>query len=120
MEPPGWLPIWKGKLLDGLLLWQTGVVHLHCPFTSCPEFGTTAALTAFPSHPPPPDARRASDKCQRERRKTVNGDDLIWAMTTLGFDDYVEVRPCFLGGLPCCGGCCHQLLGFDDWPAAGL
>ncbi len=35
---------------------------------------------------------RASDKCQREKRKTVNGDDLIWAMTTLGFDDYIEVR----------------------------
>ncbi|CAI0374083.1 unnamed protein product [Linum tenue] len=32
----------------------------------------------------------ASDKCQRERRKTINGDDLLWAMTTLGFEDYVE------------------------------
>ncbi|GLT62599.1 hypothetical protein SLA2020_352210 [Shorea laevis] len=32
----------------------------------------------------------ASDKCQREKRKTVNGDDLLWAMTTLGFEDYVE------------------------------
>ncbi|KAG9451180.1 hypothetical protein H6P81_011145 [Aristolochia fimbriata] len=31
----------------------------------------------------------ASDKCQREKRKTINGDDLLWAMTTLGFDDYV-------------------------------
>ncbi|XP_042040642.1 nuclear transcription factor Y subunit B-1-like isoform X2 [Salvia splendens] len=31
----------------------------------------------------------ASDKCLREKRKTVNGDDLLWAMTTLGFDDYV-------------------------------
>lgn len=31
----------------------------------------------------------ASDKCQREKRKTVNGDDLLWAMTTLGFEDYV-------------------------------
>jgi len=32
----------------------------------------------------------ASDKCQREKRKTINGDDLLWAMTTLGFEDYVE------------------------------
>ncbi|KAJ7567772.1 hypothetical protein O6H91_01G006600 [Diphasiastrum complanatum] len=32
----------------------------------------------------------ASDKCQREKRKTVNGDDLLWAMITLGFEDYVE------------------------------
>ncbi|KAL0912490.1 hypothetical protein M5K25_018463 [Dendrobium thyrsiflorum] len=31
----------------------------------------------------------ASDKCQREKRKTINGDDLLWAMTTLGFDSYV-------------------------------
>ncbi|KAG0499614.1 hypothetical protein HPP92_004305 [Vanilla planifolia] len=28
----------------------------------------------------------ASDKCQREKRKTINGDDLLWAATTLGFD----------------------------------
>ncbi|PRW57251.1 Nuclear transcription factor Y subunit B-3 [Chlorella sorokiniana] len=38
----------------------------------------------------------ASDKCQREKRKTVNGDDLIWAMTTLGFDDYIEPLKAYL------------------------
>lgn len=32
----------------------------------------------------------ASDKCQREKRKTINGDDLLWAMATLGFEDYIE------------------------------
>ncbi|CAN6468151.1 unnamed protein product [Victoria cruziana] len=32
----------------------------------------------------------ASDKCRKEKRKTINGDDLCWAMATLGFDDYVE------------------------------
>lgn len=31
----------------------------------------------------------ASDKCQREKRKTINGEDLLWAMTTLGFQNYV-------------------------------
>ncbi|MCD7467307.1 Nuclear transcription factor Y subunit B-7 [Datura stramonium] len=31
----------------------------------------------------------ASDKCQREKRKTINGDDIIWAITMLGFEDYV-------------------------------
>lgn len=30
----------------------------------------------------------ASEKCRRERRKTVNGDDICCAMETLGFDDY--------------------------------
>jgi len=33
----------------------------------------------------------ASDKCLQEKRKTINGDDLLWAMSTLGFDKYVEV-----------------------------
>ncbi|EEF45515.1 ccaat-binding transcription factor subunit A, putative [Ricinus communis] len=30
----------------------------------------------------------ASEKCRKERRKTVNGDDVCWAMGALGFDDY--------------------------------
>jgi len=38
----------------------------------------------------------ASDKCQREKRKTVNGDDLLWGMTTLGFEDYVEPLKIYL------------------------
>ena len=38
----------------------------------------------------------ASDKCQREKRKTINGDDLLWAMTTLGFEDYVEPLKLYL------------------------
>ncbi|OIT26260.1 PREDICTED: nuclear transcription factor Y subunit B-5-like [Nicotiana attenuata] len=32
----------------------------------------------------------ASDKCHNEKRKTVNGDDICWALGSLGFDDYVE------------------------------
>ncbi|CAI9773377.1 unnamed protein product [Fraxinus pennsylvanica] len=38
----------------------------------------------------------ASDKCQREKRKTINGDDLLWAMSTLGFEDYVEPLKIYL------------------------
>merc|ERR1712216_172593 len=38
----------------------------------------------------------ASDKCQREKRKTINGDDLLWAMATLGFEDYVEPLKVYL------------------------
>ncbi|XAR56787.1 hypothetical protein NMG60_11037380 [Bertholletia excelsa] len=38
----------------------------------------------------------ASDKCQREKRKTINGDDLIWAMTTLGFEDYIDPLKVYL------------------------
>mmetsp|Transcript_2073 Transcript_2073/g.7710 ORF Transcript_2073/g.7710 Transcript_2073/m.7710 type:complete len:98 (+) Transcript_2073:179-472(+) len=40
----------------------------------------------------------ASDKCQREKRKTINGDDLLWAMSTLGFEDYVEPLKTYLHG----------------------
>ncbi|KAE8717972.1 Nuclear transcription factor Y subunit B-8 [Hibiscus syriacus] len=38
----------------------------------------------------------ASDKCQKEKRKTINGDDLLWAMTTLGFEDYIEPLKIYL------------------------
>mmetsp|Transcript_2510 Transcript_2510/g.6450 ORF Transcript_2510/g.6450 Transcript_2510/m.6450 type:complete len:144 (+) Transcript_2510:100-531(+) len=32
----------------------------------------------------------ASDKCQHDKRKTINGGDLLWSMESLGFDQYVE------------------------------
>ena len=40
--------------------------------------------------------RRASDKCKQEKRKTINGDDLLWAMGTLGFDRYLEPLKTYL------------------------
>lgn len=40
----------------------------------------------------------ASDKCQREKRKTINGDDILWAMATLGFEDYVDPLKVYLQG----------------------
>lgn len=38
----------------------------------------------------------ASDKCRKEKRKTVNGDDICWALGTLGFDDYAETLKRYL------------------------
>ncbi|CAI9289602.1 unnamed protein product [Lactuca saligna] len=38
----------------------------------------------------------ASDKCLKEKRKTINGDDLLWAMATLGFEDYIEPLKAYL------------------------
>jgi nuclear transcription Y subunit beta len=38
----------------------------------------------------------ASDKCMQEKRKTINGDDILWAMSTLGFDKYVEPLKIYL------------------------
>lgn len=39
---------------------------------------------------------RASDKCQKEKRKTISGDDLLWAMATLGFEDYIDPLKAYL------------------------
>jgi len=38
----------------------------------------------------------ASDKCHKEKRKTINGDDILWAMTTLGFEVYAEPLKIYL------------------------
>ncbi|KAL7090480.1 hypothetical protein ACP275_12G043300 [Erythranthe tilingii] len=38
----------------------------------------------------------ASEKCQREKRKTINGDDVLWAIMTLGFEDYVNPLKLYL------------------------
>ncbi|XP_028100214.1 nuclear transcription factor Y subunit B-1-like isoform X5 [Camellia sinensis] len=38
----------------------------------------------------------ASDKCQKEKRKTINGDDLLCAMATLGFEDYIASLKVYL------------------------
>lgn len=39
----------------------------------------------------------ASEKCQQEKRKTINGEDLLAAMASLGFDDYLEPLRVYLG-----------------------
>lgn len=33
----------------------------------------------------------ASDKCHQEKRKTVTGEDVLFSMTLLGFENYAEV-----------------------------
>ncbi|KAJ3115654.1 Nuclear transcription factor Y subunit B-3 [Phlyctochytrium bullatum] len=39
----------------------------------------------------------ASDRCQLEKRKTINGDDILWAMQSLGFENYYETLKVYLG-----------------------
>ena len=39
---------------------------------------------------------RASDKCIAEKRKTITGDDILVAMATLGFDNYIEPLKLYL------------------------
>lgn len=38
----------------------------------------------------------ASDRCHQEKRKTINGEDLLFAMSVLGFDNYVEPLKLYL------------------------
>ncbi len=33
----------------------------------------------------------ASEKCKKEKRKTINSEDLLTVMTHLGFDNYVVI-----------------------------
>ncbi|XP_058820022.1 uncharacterized protein LOC131682514 isoform X2 [Topomyia yanbarensis] len=38
----------------------------------------------------------ASERCHTEKRKTINGEDILCAMYTLGFDNYVEPLKLYL------------------------
>lgn len=38
----------------------------------------------------------AAEKCQTEKRKTINGEDILSAMNILGFDNYIEPLRTFL------------------------
>ena len=40
--------------------------------------------------------RRATERCQQEKRKTINGDDIIWAFETLGFEQYAHLMKIYL------------------------
>ncbi|KAI2805351.1 hypothetical protein BLOT_004347 [Blomia tropicalis] len=38
----------------------------------------------------------ASDRCKQEKRKTINGEDILFAMANLGFDNYIEPLKLYL------------------------
>ncbi|XP_059617075.1 uncharacterized protein LOC132261997 [Phlebotomus argentipes] len=38
----------------------------------------------------------ASDRCHMEKRKTINGEDILFAMNNLGFDNYVDPLKLYL------------------------
>ncbi|KAI9655632.1 MAG: hypothetical protein M1829_000631 [Trizodia sp. TS-e1964] len=52
------------------------------------------SMIACPSDLPLP--APASEKCQQEKRKTVNGEDILFAMTSLGFENYAEALKIYL------------------------
>ncbi|BGP16762.1 hypothetical protein JCM10213_002154 [Rhodosporidiobolus nylandii] len=38
----------------------------------------------------------AAERCAVEKRKTINGEDILFAMTTLGFENYAQVLKVYL------------------------
>ena len=38
----------------------------------------------------------ASDRCSSEKRKTINGDDILYSLRVLGFDNYEQVLKVYL------------------------
>ncbi|XP_055827483.1 nuclear transcription factor Y subunit B-6 [Solanum dulcamara] len=38
----------------------------------------------------------ANERCQHEQRKTITAEDILWAMSKLGFDDYIEPLTLYL------------------------
>lgn len=38
----------------------------------------------------------ATERCSAERRKTVNGEDILFALMSLGFENYSEVLKIYL------------------------
>ncbi len=38
----------------------------------------------------------AAERCSLEKRKTINGEDILFAMSNLGFDNYVEPLKIYL------------------------
>jgi len=38
----------------------------------------------------------ASERCHQEKRKTINGEDILFAMQSLGFDNYIEPLKIYL------------------------
>lgn len=38
----------------------------------------------------------ACEKCKNEKRKTINGEDLLYAINTLGFEIYVDILKLYL------------------------
>ena len=38
----------------------------------------------------------SNERCHKEQRKTITSDDLIWAMSSLGFDNYAELLNVYL------------------------
>ena len=69
-------------------------MHRHSNKVCCSQLtvNITSVAHGFPEY----SFTRASDRCAQEKRKTINGEDILYAMSTLGFDSYVEPLKTYL------------------------
>ena len=44
----------------------------------------------------------AAEKCSLEKRKTIGGEDVLYAMAALGFDNYAQTMKIYLAKLRVC------------------
>ncbi|KIK94648.1 hypothetical protein PAXRUDRAFT_827789 [Paxillus rubicundulus Ve08.2h10] len=56
----------------------------------------------------------AAEKCHMEKRKTIGGEDILYAMATLGFENYAETLKIHLAKLRQ-----HQATGSSSHPHSG-
>ncbi|KAF8836210.1 histone-fold-containing protein [Paxillus ammoniavirescens] len=56
----------------------------------------------------------AAEKCHMEKRKTIGGEDILYAMATLGFENYAETLKIHLAKLRQ-----HQAAGSSSHPHSG-
>ena len=60
---------------------------------------------------------RAAERCLKEKRKTVTGEDILFAMATLGFDNYIEPLKNFLTKYKEVRTCGYALQSLAPWCA---
>ncbi|QRV99688.1 Histone-like transcription factor (CBF/NF-Y) and archaeal histone [Ceratobasidium sp. AG-Ba] len=59
----------------------------------------------------------AAEKCFMEKRKTIGGEDILYAMTSLGFDDYEATLKIYLAKLRQASHPFHQAAAAQGFPA---
>ena len=68
----------------------------------------------------------AAEKCQMEKRKTIGGEDILYAMISLGFENYAETLRIHLAKLRhVSGDACETLFkvltaSFSPWTASDV
>ncbi|KAH6637902.1 nuclear transcription factor Y subunit B-10 [Boeremia exigua] len=99
-EQDRWLPIANVARIMKTALPENAKIAKEakeCMQECVSEFISFITSEGNPPHPVhvPTDAP-ASEKCQQEKRKTVNGEDILFAMTSLGFENYSEALKIYL------------------------